>query len=100
MAATPPPLPAPQRPVIELKTPVPGIVLRSSFDQRSVMYLTLVHLETGAPMSVAVHTIDTIRAAANQCLQCGPVLHLLADGEAERFLTWLRNGGSTPNGVN
>ncbi len=96
MAATPPAL----RPVIELDTSVPGTVLRCSFDQRNMLYIALVHLASGAPLTVSAQTSDTIRSAATHSLQCGSMVYLLAAGEAERFLTWLRNGGSTPNGVN
>jgi hypothetical protein len=88
------------RPVIELDTSVPGIVLRCSFDQRDMLYLALVHLASGAPLTVSAQTSDTIRSAAIYSLQCGSMVYLLADGEAQRFLTWLRNGGSTPNGAN
>lgn len=93
-------VPAALRPVIELDTAVPGIVLRCSFDQKEMLYIALVHLASGAPLTVSAQTSDTIRSAAIYSLQCGSIVYLLADGEAERFLTWLRNGGSTPTGVN
>ncbi|HEL4252877.1 TPA: hypothetical protein UM795_000934 [Stenotrophomonas maltophilia] len=96
MAAVPPAL----RPVIELETAVPGVVLRCSFDQKDMLYIALVHIASGAPLAVSAQTSDTIRSAATYSLQCGSMVYLLAAGEAERFLTWLRNGGSTPNGVN
>ncbi|MEN5365592.1 hypothetical protein ABE571_04240 [Stenotrophomonas sp. TWI273] len=88
------------RPVIELDTPVPGVALRCSFDQRGMLYLALVHLASDAALTVSAHTTSSIRAAATHSLQCGSMVYLLAAGEAERFLTWLRNGGSTPTGVN
>jgi len=88
------------RPVIELGTPVPGVALRCSFDQRGMLYLALVHLASDAALTVSAHTTSSIRAAATHSLQCGSMVYLLAAGEAERFLTWLRNGGSTRTGVN
>lgn len=88
------------RPVIELDTHVPGVALRCSFDQRGMLYLALVHLASDAALTVSAHTTSSIRAAATHSLQCGSMVYLLAAGEAERFLTWLRNGGSTPTGVN
>jgi len=100
MATTPPPLPVALRPVIELETPVPGIALRCSFDQKHMLYIALVHLASDAALTVSAHTSSTIRVAVTHSLQCGSMVYLLAAGEAERFLTWLRNGGSTPNGVN
>lgn len=96
MGAVPPAI----RPVIELVTSVPGIVLRCSFDQKDMLYLALVHLASGAPLTVSAQTSDTIRSAATHSLQCGSMVYLLAAGEGDRFLTWLRNGGSTPNGAN
>lgn len=100
MAATSPTPPTSLRPVIELETSVRGIILRCSFDQKDILYIALVHLASGAPLTVSAQTRDTIRSAATHSLQCGSVVYLLAAGEGDRFLTWLRNGGITPNGAN
>lgn len=100
MATTLPPPPVSLRPVIELDTPVPGIALRCSFDQKHMLYVALVHLASNAALTVSAHTCNTTRVAATHSLQCGSMVYLLAAGDAERFLIWLRNGGSTPTGVN
>lgn len=100
MAATSPTPPTSLCPVIELETPVRGIILRCSFDQKDMLYIALVHLASGAPLTVSAQTSDTIRSAATHSLQCGSMVYLLAAGEGDRFLAWLRNGGITPNGAN
>ncbi|HEL3751695.1 TPA: hypothetical protein UMV35_004036 [Stenotrophomonas maltophilia] len=87
------------QPVVLLETAVPGVCLRASFDQRAMLYLALVHVETDAVLSISVHTSQSIRPAAGAGLQAAAVIYLLAGGEMDRFFFWLRAGGRPSKGA-
>ncbi|HIE5511683.1 MULTISPECIES: hypothetical protein [Stenotrophomonas] len=88
------------RPVIVLETQVPGFGLRASFDQRGVLYLALIHVESDAAATVSAHKSGDVLRAATEGIQTGTVVYLLAKGEADRFFQWLRSGDAYPGGVN
>jgi len=88
------------RPVIVLETQIPGFGLRASFDQRGVLFLALIHIESDAAATVSAHNSQNVLRAATEGIQTGTVVYLLAKGEADRFFIWLRTGDSYPGGVN
>ncbi|MBH1623393.1 hypothetical protein I5U15_12650 [Stenotrophomonas maltophilia] len=88
------------RPVIVLDTQVPGFALRASFDQRGVLYLALIHVESDTAATVSAHKTKDVQRAATEGIQTGTVVYLLARGEADRFFQWLRTGDNYPGGVN
>lgn len=93
-------LPAETRnPVILLRTAAADVCLRASFDQRDMLYLALVHVETDAALCLSVHTPQGIRPAAGSALQAGAMVYLLAHGEIDRLFSWLRAGGHHPKGT-
>lgn len=86
------------RPVIDLASPSPGIVVRASTDKNCV-YVSCVHAESNVCVSMVAAYSHLIRPAADHSLQIGQAIFLLAPGEAERFFTWLRSGGDITKGV-
>lgn len=88
------------RPVIVLDTQVSGFGLRASFDQRGVLYLALIHVESDTAATVSAHKSKDVQRAATEGIQTGTVVYLLAKGEADRFFQWLRSGNAYPGGVN
>lgn len=81
------------RPVIDLVSASPGIVIRASTDKNCV-FVSCVHAESDVVVSMAVAYSHVIRPAANHALQVGQALFLLAHGEAQRFFQWLRADGN------
>ncbi|WP_049405143.1 hypothetical protein ACT6SE_00025 [Stenotrophomonas sp. LC732] len=88
------------RPVIVLDTQIPGFGLRASFDQRRVLYLALIHIDSDTAATVSAHNSRNVQRAATEGIQTGTVVYFLAKGEADRFFHWLRTGDSYPGGVN
>lgn len=88
------------RPVIVLETQIPGLGLRASLDQRGMLFLAMIHIESDAAATVSAHYSQNVHRAATEGIQTGTVVYLLAKGEADRFFEWLRTGVSYPGGVN
>lgn len=88
------------RPVIVLETQIPGFGLRASFDQRGVLFLALIHIDSDTAATVSAHSSRNVLRAATEGIQTGTVVYLLARGEADRFFGWLHTGDSYPGGVN
>ncbi len=86
------------RPVINLASASPGIVVRASTDKNCV-YVSCVHAESDVCVSMVAAYSHLIRPAAEHGLQIGHAIFLLAHGEAERFFTWLSSGGDHTRGM-
>jgi len=86
------------RPVIDLASASPGIVVRASTD-RNCVYVSCVHAESNVCVSMVAAYSHLIRPAAEHSLQIGHAIFLLAHGEAERFFAWLSNGGDATRGL-
>lgn len=86
------------RPVIDLVSASPGIVIRASTDKNCV-FVSCVHAESDVVVSMAVAYSHVIRPAANHALQVGQALFLLAHGEAQRFFAWLHGDSESAPGV-
>ena len=86
------------RPVIDLASASPGIVVRASTDKNCV-YVSCVHAESDVCVSMVAAYSHVIRPAADHSLQVGQAIFLLAPGEAARFFAWLRSEGDTATGV-
>lgn len=86
------------RPVIDLVSASPGIVVRASTD-RNCVYVSCVHAESDVIVSMVAAYSTVIRPAADHALQVGQALFLLAQGEAQRFFEWLHRDGDPKTGV-
>lgn len=86
------------RPVIDLASASPGIVVRASTDRHCV-YVSCVHAETNVCVSMVAAYSHLIRPAADHGLQVGQAIFLLAEGETQRFFAWLCGEGDNVAGV-
>lgn len=86
------------RPVIDLASASPGIVVRASTDKHCV-YVSCVHAESDVCVSMVAAYSHLIRPAADHGLQVGPAIYLLANGETQRFFSWLCGEGDTAREV-
>ena len=86
------------RPVIDLVSASPGIVIRASTD-RNCVYVSCVHAESNVIVAMVAAYSGVIRPAADHSLQVGQAIFLLAKGEAQRFFDWLQGDGATNSGV-
>jgi len=91
--------PSQRHPVIELATAHPELILRASVCQKGVVFASLVRIASDAPVLILAHHSQDVRPAAQDSLQIGGTVLLLAPGEAERYFTWLRTGSTEATGA-
>lgn len=86
------------RPVIDLASASPGIIVRASTDKNCV-FVSCVHAESNVVVSMVAAYSHLIRPAAEHALQVGQSIFLLAHGEAQRFFAWLHGDCDSAPGV-